>query len=233
MRILLAFLLAIPATGSVLSETWQSGQSQQNPQQEQEKKEEKKQEGQQASSQQSASKPSLVEIAKRTREQRDKTERPVLIYTNAVIEKSEGGRVGKTQAPPPPADPQAGEGEAAEGQEEGGQEDPEAVLNQLRTDIQSARLNYVTAVNQHQVVQLSINELRNRYLRESNVAAQQKWQADLAAKAQELSELERSIQSARAALDELRSQARSAGMEPGELRNLMGELPEPKRIVDQ
>lgn len=199
----------------------------------QEKKDPKKSDQAQQSARQPKPKPSLVELAQRTREERQKTEKPVLIYTNSVIKQTQGGLVGKTQAPPPPPS----EGEEAEGQAEDeaaeGEQDPEAELRQLRSDLQAARLDYVTAVNQHQVLQLSINETRNRYLRESNVAAQQKWQSDLAQQAQELSQLERTIQSARAKIDELSRQASQAGMQPGELRDLVGQLPEPKRIVNQ
>ena len=173
---------------------------------------------------------SLVDLARKTRQERQKvrTGQAVTVYTNATLKQPDRGKVGKMVAPPPSAESGDESGQAAGGEEA---LTPEEEIDAVAEEITAKRAEYVTAVNSFQVLQLSMNDMRDRYLQEADVSAQEKFQADLVQTMENLRASEQAISSLKAELTELRARARSLGIEPARLRRLIGRLPEPTRIA--
>ncbi len=172
---------------------------------------------------------SLAELARKTRQERQEVRRgqTVTTYTNATLKQPDRGKVGKMAAPPPPS-AQDEPGPTAEGEQA---LTPEQEIDALAQEITAKRAEYVTAVNAFQVLQLSMNNLRDRYLQEADASAQEKFEADLTRTMEDLKTNEQTIKSLKAELTELQAKARSLGMEPSRLRRLIGRLPEPARII--
>lgn len=203
--------------------------------QEQEKKpEEPRSEAQQqAQPQGSEEQSSLVDLARKTRQERQevKADQAVLVYTNSSLKQPDRGKVGQMAAPPPP---RSEEGQVSGQGEEGAAEEaqtPEEIIDALAEEISTKRAEYVAAVNEFQVLQLSMNDMRDRYLQEADVSTQERFEADLVQTMERLRASEQTIASLKAELTALQAKARSAGMEPARLRRLIGDLPEASRVV--
>ncbi|MEE8585632.1 MAG: hypothetical protein V3T83_12360 [Acidobacteriota bacterium] len=217
-RLILALLFVSPALGAVQDQG--------------KKPEDKKTEAEEKSPPQDPpAQSSLVDLARKTRQesQEAKAGQAVAVYTNATLKQPDRSKVGTMVAPPPPSAESGGEsGPAAQGEEA---LTPEEEIDAVAEEITAKRIEYVTAVNAFQVLQLSMNDLRDRYLQEADVSAQEKFQADLVQTMENMMASEQAISSLKAELTELRARARSLGMEPARLRRLIGRLPEPRRIV--
>lgn len=175
----------------------------------------------------------LAKLARQTRQQRDEVAsgQTVTVYTNATLKQPDRGRVGQSVAPPPPPAEEGAEmGGAAEG-EAAQAKTPEEEIEAIAQELTAKRAEYVAAVNEFQVLQLSMNDMRDRYLQEADVSAQEKFEADLVMTMERLRSSEQRIASLKAEITELQAKARAAGMEGARLRRLVGRLPEPSRIV--
>lgn len=171
--------------------------------------------------------PSLAELS---RQAKSRPKDGVPVYTNAVFQQREVGRVGSSTTPPKAAaagGATSADGTAAEGEAEG-----EASVEQITAEIGIARAEYINAVNQSHVLQLKMNDLRNRYLVESDGATQERFEAMLNQVTEEIAAADKAIAEQAQKLDALASRATTAGMTPGAVRDLIGKLPSAKKIID-
>ncbi len=173
-----------------------------------------------------AAQPSLAELARKTKKDRAGQESGATVYTNASYRNSAPGRVSTSRGFPASSTSQSAPGAGAATPAE------EIDLTQLQASISEAKMAYMTAVNQNQVLQLRMNDLNNRFYSEADPPTQGFLEASLNKAFQELSDSEKTASAARKVIEDLESLARGAGVEPGVLKGMVGDLPEIKRIVD-
>ena len=172
--------------------------------------------------------PSLAELARRERERRANIKKEVPVITNATL-KNLKGLVSVSEAP---AAPSQGETEAeteAETETEP-EETAEKDLASRKAEFGEARMNLKNAVNRSMVLQLKINDLRNAYFREDDGTTQARIQQQLQGTLQEIESNKQEVQAAREALQKLENEARKEGLQPGTIRELVGELPKEETI---
>ena len=75
-----------------------------------------------------------------------------------------------------------------------------------------------------------MNDLRNDYFRADDGTTQTRIQQQLQETIQEIELSRQEVQAERDALQRIQSQARQAGLQPGDIRDAVGELPEPQSI---
>ena len=176
--------------------------------------------------------PSLAELAKQERERRAQNPAPVRVIQNGDLRSMGGARVSTAVTPKPAAKATAEEeaaGEAgAEAVTKEGPEDTQFWMNAF----QQAKAGLETAVNKRMVLELRMNNLRNTYLNTSDGATREKIQQDLAQTYQELGQAREDEKAAREAIRELERQATRVGLKPGQIRDMVGELPEAKSIYE-
>ncbi len=149
---------------------------------------------------------SLVEAARRERERRASFTEKVKILTNRDVEEMEG-LVSTAIAPEPSAEA----GDEAESDDWGELFD-------------TAKLDLQTAENRLQVLQLQMVYLRDQWLKQSDGVTQQKIQVQLQETQKGLEISRQEVEAAGAAYQELQKKAAAAGVLPGELRDLMGDV---------
>jgi len=148
---------------------------------------------------------SLVEAARRERERRASITVEVKILTNRDVEEMEG-LVSTATAPET----------SAEASEEGESEDWGELFDKAKLDLQ-------TAENRFQVLQLQMVYLRDQWLGNPTGVTHIKIQAQLQETQKGLEISRQEIETAQAAYQELQKKAETAGLLPGELRDLMGD----------
>jgi hypothetical protein len=207
----------------------QQGQSEKPPsQKEQTEKTEKTKETEKTT-------PSLVDLARQERERRAQNQQPVRVISNKDLRSLGGGRVSTGVPPKPPA--KSSEAEATSEGESGAQEEapaeggPESVQF-WQSAFQEAKGSLETAVNQRMVLELRMNNLRNAYLNTDDGTTREKIQGELAQTYQALGQAREDESAARQAIDQLQRQASRAGLTPGQIRELVGELPDSKSIYE-
>lgn len=168
--------------------------------------------------------PSLLELARKERERRAQTKK-VPVITNATLRDMKG-RVSTSEAlePATESEPEAVEQEEPE-------ESPEKDMASWRADFGEARLFYSNAVNRSMVLELKINDLRNSYFREDDGATQGLIQQQIQEADQQLQSARQETQTAREEVQRLQNEARDAGLDPGTVRDLTGELQEPASVL--
>ncbi len=179
--------------------------------------------------------PSLVDLARQMRERRAEHTGPVRVIRNADLRSIGGARV-STGIPPKPAAKPA-EGKAANEAEAGAEE--KAVTKEGPEDIQfwqqafqEARTSLETAVNQRMILELRMNNLRNAYLNTDDGTTREKIQGELAQSYQALGQAREDETAARRAIQQLERQAARVGLRPGQIRDLVGKLPDSKSIYE-
>ncbi len=179
-------------------------------------------------SQETQKEPSLAELARRERARRASLKK-VPVITNATL-RNVRGLISTSTAPPSAS---TGE-ESAEGQAgtdaEAEAEDADQVTAEWKGRIGDARRKVEQAVNNSNVLQLKMNDLRNDYFRADDGTTQTRIQQQLQETIQEIELSRQEVQAARDALQSIQSQARQAGLQPGDIRDAVGELPEPQSI---
>ncbi len=105
------------------------------------------------------------------------------------------------------------------------QDEAEALLDEIRNDLRTARQSVETASNSYMVMELRINNLRNRLYQEADPARQQMLQKELDQAVTDISEVRAAEAEARRHLDLLRVEARQAGLLPGEIDDIVGTVP--------
>lgn len=172
---------------------------------------------------------SLAELARQEKERRAQSQEDARLIRNADLGSlkkalvTTGGGVKHATR---------GSRSAEEGDEDA--EDPESTEPDMEfwtSAFQAARLNVQNSVNRRMVLELRMNTLRNAYLQQADGTTRERIEAELAQTYQEVGQSREDEKAARQAVDELELQARNAGLTPGQVRDLIGELPESSSIV--
>lgn len=178
--------------------------------------------------------PSLVDLARQERERREENTGPVRVIRNEDLQMMRGGRVSTGIPPKPAAGPseeETSEGEPAAEEEPIVKEGPEDV--QFWTNaFQEAKTALETAINQRMVLELRMNNLRNAYLNTDDGTTREKIQSELPQVYQALGQARENEKAAREAIRQLERQAGRVGLTPGQIRDLVGKLPESKSIYE-
>lgn len=179
--------------------------------------------------------PSLVDLARQQRESRAENTQPVRVISNKDLRSMGGARV-STGIPPKPAAKPGGEEAASEGEvsteaESITKEGPEDIQFWQQT-FQEAKASLETAINQRMVLELRMNNLRNAYLNTDDGTTREKVQGELAQTYQALGQAREDETAARQAIQQLERQAARVGLTPGQIRDLVGKLPESKSIYE-
>jgi len=178
--------------------------------------------------------PSLAELARQARKQR-KSSGSTLLFTNADLRSLKNSKIGTSSSAS-----SAGSAETEEEQPEKEEEKPESPeAKNTETDLaqwtalfQQATMDVKNAVNSRMVLELRINNLMNAYYRETDGVRRGFWESEMNKAAAELDEIRKTEQVARDALRELESKAKLEGLLPGQIRKLVGDLPEAKSITE-
>jgi len=111
---------------------------------------------------------------------------------------------------------------------ETGLDEKEARLDEFRNTLAEARQEVETLSNSYMVLELRINSLRNRLYQEADPQRQQMLQKELDAATTDIGRIRTEESEARSNLNRLMSEARRAGMLPGEVNEIVGKIPETK-----
>ncbi len=178
--------------------------------------------------------PSLVDLAKQERERRAQSSENVRVIRNEDLRSMRGGRVSTGIPPKPSASTTTQEPEKVEA----GDEEKETVKEGPEDTqfwagaFQEAKTGLETAVNQRMVLELRMNNLRNAYLNTDDGTTREKIQGELAQTYQALGQAREDEKAAREAIQQLERQAARVGLTPGQIRDLVGELPGSQSIYE-
>ncbi|GAB4236321.1 MAG: hypothetical protein Kow00109_09870 [Acidobacteriota bacterium] len=175
------------------------------------------------------SRAALVELAKRERERRAAVTEPVRVISNANLAElrrahiimSGGGRAAAATQNEVTEEAVKEEKPAAAAPEESGPD-----LDFWRQAFQEAKTNLANAVNRTMVLELRMNNLRNAFLQTSDGTTRERIEAEMAQTFEALAQAREDEKAARQALADLERQAAKAGVPPGVVREMIGELPE-------
>lgn len=178
-----------------------------------------------------AEKPSLAELARRSRERPGNAK--VRTITNADL-KTLRANVSTSTSPQVAAESTgaaAAQEAPAEDAEPAG-ELTEEELQQWRQALEEARQAVQSAVNEDMVLQLRMNNLRNAYLRQADGSTQQRIQAELQETLNQIQQSRQRQREARAALQSLQADAKAAGLTETQIEKLTGAVPdEPPNVL--
>jgi len=124
-----------------------------------------------------------------------------------------------------PDDAAAVENAENESQQTSEQDPRELLMEDLRQELRKARQDVETASNSYMVLELRINYLRNRLYQEADPHRQQMLQKEMAQASADISAARDEEAEARARLAMLMTEARRAGMLPGEISSVVGDIP--------
>lgn len=160
--------------------------------------------------------PSLVELARKERQRRASSRKAVPVITNATLEKLKRGDSRLPEAVPAEeaVEDQGGEGEAA----------GESRKQQWEGAFESVRLDLETAVTKGQVLDLRMNDLRRQFYSQDNGVTQARVKEQLRKTQEEIEQNKKATDQARKALQDLQQAARRAGVPPGRIRELSGNI---------
>lgn len=170
----------------------------------------------------------LASLAKKEAERRQALPEQGVVITN--VELSELiGYMRSSKAPASnitPVDPDGNDNGEADGTPPNtAAEEKDALLEELRDELRDARQNVESASNSYMVLELRINYLRNRLYQEADPQQQQMLQRELNLATTDISEVRAEEAEARQELDQIKKEAQSAGMLPGEIRSIVGTIP--------
>ncbi|HLV00249.1 MAG TPA: hypothetical protein VKZ59_03225 [Acidobacteriota bacterium] len=177
--------------------------------------------------QSSAEEPSLAELARQEKERRSKIKQEVPLITNEILATMTRARVSQATRSVEP------EQEAQETKEPS--TEPLQALEEKEIDWRQlfgeATLAYRTAVNNHLVLQLRFNNLRNAFFNEDDGSTQSLLQNQMQETVEKIEANQKILDDCRQKIAELQKAAAEAGLTPGEIRELVGELPEPESVL--
>lgn len=175
--------------------------------------------------------PSLAELASRQREQRG--DRSVRLIRNEDLRSLQKARIVTSQAVK--TAPQTGDTQEGPVVPEGASEETAEAGVDLRfweSAFAEARTALQTAVNQRMVLELRMNNLRNAFLQQADGTTRQHIEGEMAKTLREIEQARQNEEAARQAVSDLERQAARAGVPPGRIRELVGELPESKSMFE-
>lgn len=176
--------------------------------------------------------PSLAELSKQARERKAKLQKPARLITNADIKNFQNAPVSISKSAPEaqPAD-QAKADAKAPGTAEG--EAPAVNLGEWKAKFQSAVMDYKNAVGKGLVLQLRLNNLTNSFYAQTDDAAREKFGADLNQTNKDIETNKEETAAAQKAVEDLKLEARAAGVEEADIAAMVGQLPTPTTISDE
>lgn len=179
--------------------------------------------------QSSTEEPSLAELARQEQERRSRIKQEVPLITNESLSTMTRARVSQaTRSAEPEKEAPKAEEEPSIQPLKTSSEGEEIDWNQLFSE---ATLAYRTAVNNHLVLQLRFNNLRNAFFNEDDGTTQSLIQTQMQETAEKLEANQKVLHESRQKIGELQKAAAGAGLNPREIRELVGELPEPESIL--
>jgi hypothetical protein len=105
------------------------------------------------------------------------------------------------------------------------EDEKEAYLDEIWDALETARQNVETASNSYMVLELRINNIRNRLYQEADPSRQQMLQKELNETVTDIRRAREVEAESRRELDLLKIEARRAGMLPGEIDDIVGTIP--------
>jgi hypothetical protein len=182
---------------------------------------------------QQSNEPSLADLSKQARERKAKIQKPARLITNADLKNFQNAPVSmsKPAEEPAPADqakpevkpPATGAAEAtAEGKD----------LTEWKKKFQEAVMDYKNAVNKGMVLQLRLNNMTNAFYAQTDDAIRGRYQAELEQTTKEIDNNKEEVAAAEKAIDNLKVEARAAGVEEGDISAMVGQLPKGSSITD-
>ena len=182
--------------------------------------------------QEAAEEPSLDELSRQAKAKKARGDKPARLITNADLAKYQNAPVSSSKpskiTPVLPVSEQTEEG-AAEGQ---AAKPSERDLEFWRAAFREARVNMQNAVRRALVLQLRITNLNNAYLSEDDGAQQSFIQSQMQETLDAIEKNKAETEKARAAIDQLLQEARAAGLDPGTISEMAGEIPEPPPSIE-
>lgn len=181
---------------------------------------------------------SLAELAAKERQRRAELQQESRLITNADLNKFKDSNVSGAGSHSPasgetePLDETTEETDleaTAVTIEEAGPEDIEF----WQAAFAEARQAITSAVNRDLVLQLRMNNLRNAFFAEDDGNTQGLIQAQLQQTLEHIEKNREQLRKAKVALDSLIHAARNAGVAPGVIREMVGEIPELQPIVTE
>ena len=176
--------------------------------------------------------PSLADLSKQARERKAKIQKPARLITNADLKNFQNAPVSMSKAAEEtkPAD----ETKAAEGKAPATPEADAAakLLAEFKAKFQSAVMDYKNAVNKGLVLQLRLNNMTNSFYAQTDDAARARFGAEIDQTTKEIENNKQEIATAEKAIEDLKIEARAAGIEEGDIVAMVGELPKPTSITD-
>jgi hypothetical protein len=176
--------------------------------------------------------PSLAELARQERERRAQSVEDVRVIRNEDIRGFTRARVTTSATRRHPTRTPAGLEEHLEVEAEPETVEEDVDLRFWASAFQEARTNLHNAVNRRMVLELRMNNLRNAYLQQADGATRERIEAEMAETFREVGQAREDERGALQAIRDLESQGARAGLTPGQIRDLVGELPESRSIVE-
>lgn len=175
--------------------------------------------------------PSLAELSKQSRERKAKVQKPARLITNADLKNFQNAPVSmsKTAEEPKPADQSTpevkvpGTAEAAA---------PAKDLGEWKKKFQEAVVDYKNAVNKGLVLQLRLNNMTNSFYAQTDDAARSRFGAEIEQTNKEIEGNKEEVAAAEKVIEDLKVEARAAGLEEADINAMVGQLPKPSSITD-
>jgi len=181
--------------------------------------------------------PTLAELSKQARERKAKTQKPARLITNADLKNFQNAPVSMSKAAPEaqPADQTAAEAKTADRKTaEPGADAVAAEKKQAewKAKFREKVLDYKNAVQKGAVLQLRLNNMTNAFYAQTDDAMRARYGAEIDQTTKEIENNKGEIAVAQKALEDLKAEARAAGIEEAEISSMIGELPKPVTITD-
>lgn len=174
---------------------------------------------------------SLAELAEQEQERRSQIKQDVPLITNKDLATMQRARVSQARSTGAAKELPSPEEKPSTDETPESLDEAEEEIDWSQT-FSEATLAYRTAVNNHLVLQLRFNNLRNAFFNEDDGTTQSLIQAQMQETTEKLEQNTQAIKESHQRITDLKQAAERAGLTPGEIRELTGELPEePESIL--
>jgi len=174
--------------------------------------------------------PSLADLSKQARERKAKTPKPARLITNADLKNFQNAPVSMSKAPeaPQPAEQAKGEVKAPDSPEAAAA--PGKDLSEWKAKFQAAVMDYKNAINKGLVLQLRMNSMTNSFYAQTDDAARARFATEIDQTEKDIAANKDEVVAAEKAIEDLKAEARAAGVEEGDIVAMVGQLPKPTSI---
>jgi len=180
--------------------------------------------------------PSLLDLAKQERDRRAHSDESAPVLRNEDLGRLKSARVVTSQAPRG-AKPVPDQETSEEVTEPASAADEAAAAEALDLDywraaFDEAKVGLQDAISRRMVLELRMNNLRNAYLQTADGTTRERIESELNQTYLEVGQAREDEKASMQVVQELERQASKAGLTPGQIRDLVGQLPESKSIFD-